>query len=104
MPSQWNVWRLTVFLRRFNSRDRRRLTVSYFSEYGTDFSVFNSGHGVLRRIVIGSKNGFEKGTVASSVSCFVSVRVDASKFPPSPVKGGGEGGAFNRGKSRKERV
>ena len=47
------------FLRRFHRRDRRRLAVYYFSEYGTDFSVFNSGHGVLRRTVIDSKTGFE---------------------------------------------
>ena len=62
------------------------MAVSYFSEYGTDFSVFNSGHGVLARTVIGSKTGFEKHTVASSVCCFVAALVDASK----PVMGGGE--------------
>ena len=45
--------------------------MSYFNEYGTDFSVFNSGHGVLGRTVIDSKTGFEKRTVASSVCCFV---------------------------------
>ena len=39
--------------------------MSYFNEYGTDFSVFKSGHGVLRRTVIDSKTGFEKPAVAS---------------------------------------
>ena len=76
------------------------MAVSYFSEYGTDFSVFNSGHGVLGRTVIDSKTGFEKHTVASSVCCFVGALVDASK----PVMGGGGGGAFNGGRSRKGRV
>ena len=51
MLSQWDVWRLTVFLGRFNWRDQQRLAVSYFSEYSTDFSVSNSGHEVLRRTV-----------------------------------------------------
>ena len=83
MPSQWNIWRLTVFLGRFNWRDQQRLAVSYFSEYSTDFSVSNSGHEVLRRTVKDSKTGFEKRTVASSVCCFVGARVNVSK----PVKG-----------------
>ena len=71
MPSQWNVWRLTVFLGRFNWQDQRRLAVPYFSEYSTDFSVSNSSHEVLRRTVKDSKTGF------------VSARVNVSK----PVKG-----------------
>ena len=83
MPSQWNVWRLTVFLGRFNWRDQQRLAVSYFSEYSTDFSVSNSSYEVLRRTVKDSKTGFEKRTVASSVCCFVGARVNVSK----PVKG-----------------
>ena len=83
MPSQWNVWRLTVFLGRCNWRDQQRLAVSYFSEYSTDFSVSNSGHEVLRRTFKDGKTGFEKRTVASSVCCFVGARVNVSK----PVKG-----------------
>ena len=63
------------------------MAVSYFSEYGTDFSVFNSGHGVLRRTVLDTKTGFEKRTMASSVCCFVRARMDVSK----PVKGEGGG-------------
>ena len=82
-PSQWNVWRLTVFLGRCNWRDQQRLAVSYFSEYSTDFSVSNSGHEVLRRTVKDGKTGFEKRTVASSVCCFVGARVNVRK----PVKG-----------------
>ena len=90
MPSQWNVWRLTVFLGRCNWRDQQRLAVSYFSEYSTDFSVSNSGHEVLRRTFKDGKTGFEKRTVASSVCCFVGAHEQASK--------GGEG-AFNGGRS-----
>ena len=67
--------------------------MSYFNEYGTDFSVFNSGHGVLGRTVIDSKTGFEKRTVASSVCCFVGA-----------VERGRGGGTFNGGKSRKGRL
>ena len=55
--------------------------MSYFNENGTDFSVFKSGHGVLRRTVIDSKTGFEKPAVAS---CLL------------PCRCSGRGGTFNR--------
>ena len=46
---------------------------------GNDFTVVNSGHGILKRTVIDSKTGFGKRTMAFYVSCFVRARVDASK-------------------------